>query len=145
MDEMIGYCGYNCRLCAARSDDPAVRQKMIDGWRKLFGHENYTAENVKCAGCRGDGPIADKQCEARPCAMEKGIESCADCDEFPCEKVRHLLGTWEGILLFCYPRTASLTEEEYNLCVRQFASMPNLVRRMVETGKLPSWLQEGGG
>ena len=24
MTEMIGYCGYNCHLCAARSDDPAV-------------------------------------------------------------------------------------------------------------------------
>ncbi|MBN1661513.1 MAG: hypothetical protein JXA93_24180 [Anaerolineae bacterium] len=26
MFEVIGYCGYNCHLCAARSDDPAVRQ-----------------------------------------------------------------------------------------------------------------------
>jgi tRNA U38,U39,U40 pseudouridine synthase TruA len=41
MDEMIGYCGYNCHLCAARSDDPAVRQRLVDGWRKLFGHEDY--------------------------------------------------------------------------------------------------------
>jgi hypothetical protein len=142
MDEMIGYCGYNCHLCAARSDDPAVRQKLVDGWRKLFGHESYTAENVKCAGCRSDGPIADKQCQARPCAMERGVESCADCEEFPCEKVRHLLGAREGMLLLCYPRTASLTEEEYNLCMRQFDGMPNLVRRMVEIGKLPAWIGE---
>ena len=28
MKEMIGYCGYNCHLCAARSDDPALRQKL---------------------------------------------------------------------------------------------------------------------
>jgi len=34
---MTGYCGYNCDLCAARSDDPAVRQRLVDGWRKLFG------------------------------------------------------------------------------------------------------------
>jgi len=25
MTKMIGYCGYNCHSCAARSDDPAVR------------------------------------------------------------------------------------------------------------------------
>jgi hypothetical protein len=145
MDEMIGYCGYNCHLCAARSDDPAVRQKLVDGWRKLFGHEHYTAENVRCGGCRSDGPIADQQCKARPCAMEKGVESCADCDEFPCKKLGPLMGSRDGMLLFCHPRTASLTEEEYNLCMRQFDSMPNLVQRMVETGRLPSWLQERGG
>ena len=28
MQEMIGYCGYNCHLCAARSEDPAVRQQL---------------------------------------------------------------------------------------------------------------------
>jgi len=32
--QMIGYCGYNCHLCATRSDDPAVRQKLVHGWRE---------------------------------------------------------------------------------------------------------------
>ena len=50
-EEMIGYCGYSCHLCSARSDDPAVRQKLVDGWRRIFGHQQYTAENVKCDGC----------------------------------------------------------------------------------------------
>ncbi len=39
MVEMIGYCGYNCHLCAARSDDPVGRQELVDRWRKAFGHE----------------------------------------------------------------------------------------------------------
>ena len=55
MSEMVGYCGYRCHLCAARSDDPAVRQKLVDGWRKYFGHESYTVENVRCDGCRAAG------------------------------------------------------------------------------------------
>jgi hypothetical protein len=141
MEEMIGYCGYNCHLCPARSDDPAVRQKMVDGWRKIFGHENYTAESVRCDGCLSDGRIADKQCKARPCARERGLESCVDCDEFPCDKMRFLMGTLEGLMIWSYPRAASVTEEEYNLCMRQFNSMPNLVRILVDRGKLPSWLE----
>ncbi|MBU0494958.1 MAG: DUF3795 domain-containing protein [Chloroflexi bacterium] len=56
MTEMIDYCGYNCHLCVARSDDPALRQQLVDGWRKFFGYENYTAENVRCDGCRCEGP-----------------------------------------------------------------------------------------
>ncbi len=92
MEEMIGYCGYSCHLCAARSDDPAVRQRMVDGWRRIFGHQQYTAENVRCDGCRGDGRLADKACKARPCAREKGVESCACCDSFVCDKMGSLLG-----------------------------------------------------
>ncbi|MBN1286350.1 MAG: DUF3795 domain-containing protein [Anaerolineae bacterium] len=140
MTEMIGYCGYNCHLCAARSDDPAVRQQLVDGWRKIFGHENYTAENVKCDGCRSAGRVADQQCQARPCAQAKGVESCAFCDEFPCDKMRHLMGSRDGMLIWCHPRTASVTEAEYNLCMRQFDSMPNLVKMLARAGKLPTWM-----
>jgi len=144
MEKMIGYCGYSCHLCAARSDDPAVRQKLVDGWRKFFGHQNYTAENVKCDGCPSDGKVADQVCKARPCAREKGLTSCAYCDEFMCDKMRHLVGSREGMLIFCYPRTADLSEEEYNLCMRQFDSMPNLLALLAEAGKMPAWVAESG-
>jgi hypothetical protein len=142
MEEMIGYCGYNCHLCAARSNDPEVRQKLVDGWRKIFGHEMYTAENVRCDGCRADGRLADKQCKARPCAIEKGVENCAVCDEFICDKVKNLLGSREGLFTFLHSRLRDLTEEEYNLCMRQFESMPNLIKLMVKAGKLPTWMAD---
>jgi len=141
MTEMIGYCGYNCHLCAAQSDDPAVRQRLVDGWRKVFGHENYTAENVKCAGCSSDGRVADQQCKARPCAKQKGVESCAYCDEFPCDKMKHLMASRDGMLIWCHRAVSSATEEEYNLCVRQFESMPNLVKALASAGKLPLWVE----
>jgi len=139
MDKMIGYCGYNCHLCAARSDDPAERQKLVDGWRKIFGHEHYTAENVRCDGCRADGRLADKQCQARPCAIERGLESCALCDDFVCDKVGHLLASREGMLVYIHGRMADVSAEEYQRCARQFESMPNLIRIMVDAGKLPPW------
>ncbi len=140
MPEMIGYCGYNCYLCAARSDDIVVRQKLVDGWRKFFGHEGYTAENVKCDGCPSDGVVADKACKARPCAKERGVENCAYCDDFPCGKMKHLIASREGMLVLCYPKTSSINEEEYNLCMRQFNSMPNLLRMLAETGKISPWV-----
>ena len=55
-DTLISYCGYNCHLCAARSEDIAVRQKLVDAWCKYLGHEKYTAENVYCVGCKNEGP-----------------------------------------------------------------------------------------
>jgi len=142
MGEELGYCGYRCDLCAARSDDPETRQKLVAGWRKIFGHEHYTAENVKCDGCRSDGKIADHECQARPCAREKGLESCAFCNEFPCKNLGHLLASRDGMLVFCHRRLADLTEEEYNLCMRQFDSMPELAKLLVKAGKLPGWVEK---
>lgn len=140
MTEMIGYCGYNCDLCAARSDDLAVRQRLVDGWRKIFGHQNYTAENVRCDGCLSDGRLADKNCKVRPCAIERGVDSCAYCDEFVCDKLRNLLASRDGMLIFHYPQTASVSKEEYNLCMRQFESMPRLIRMLAKAGKMASWV-----
>ncbi len=139
-EKMIGYCGYNCHLCAARSDDPAVRQQLVDGWRRIFGHQNYTVENVRCDGCLSDGRLADKQCKARPCAIERGVRNCAYCEDFPCDKVKHLLASREGLLIFCRPETGLVTEEEYNLCMRQFESMPNLLALLADAGKLQDWV-----
>ncbi len=77
MADMMGYCGYNCSECAARSEDPAVRQKLIDRWGEHSGHENYTVENVKCDGCHSNGNFAHKDCQVRICAIERKIESCS--------------------------------------------------------------------
>lgn len=52
-EEMIGYCGYSCHLCAAQLPDPQVRQRLVDGWRRIFGDEDYTAQNVQCDGIQG--------------------------------------------------------------------------------------------
>ena len=143
-EKMIGYCGYNCHLCAARSDDPAVRQQLVDGWRRIFGHQNYTVENVRCDGCLSDGRLADKQCKARPCAIERGMQNCAYCEDFACDKVKHLLASQEGLLIFCRPGTGPVSEEEYNLCMRQFESMPNLLAMLAEAGNVQDWVLELG-
>jgi len=139
MDEMIGYCGYRCGQCAARSDDPEIRQRLVDGWRKIFGHEMYTVDNVRCDGCKGNGRLADKQCQARPCAIERGVDSCAECGDFVCDKVRGLLGSRHTMLINHSKKLSQLTEEEYNLCMAQFDALPNLIKQLVIAGKLPGW------
>ena len=130
--EELARCGYRCDLCAARSDDPDIRQKLVDGWRKYFGHENYTVENVRCDGCLNDGRLADKGCPVRLCVLEKGIENCAHCDEFACEKLEPLISGGRDEY---FARFENLTEEEYNLCMRMFASRPRLMKIRKALGK----------
>lgn len=140
METRNGYCGYNCGLCAAQSDDAALRARLVEGWRKYLGHEHYTAENVRCDGCRADGRLADTQCQARPCARARGLESCAQCESFPCDKVRDLLCSREGLLTYAYRRLGTISAEDYDLCLRQFEGMPNLIRALIAAGKLPAWM-----
>ena len=145
MTDLIGYCGYNCSMCACRSEDPKVRLKMVEGWKKIYGHTMYTAENMPackpCPGCKGEGEVADKVCQARPCAIEKGVESCTDCNEFPCKKMSHLMGERLGLLIYCFKRP-DVSKEEYELCAKQFESMPNLVKKLIEKKRIPSWAKE---
>lgn len=138
----IGYCGYNCGICAGRSEDIAERRKMVEGWKKLYGHKMYTEDNVPiarpCCGCRNEGEMADTSCQVRPCAKSKGVESCADCSDFPCDKIQNLLGEENSLLIFCC-RNKEVTREEFEMSARQFCSMPTLVERLKSTGKLPNW------
>jgi hypothetical protein len=61
--------------------------------------------------------------------------------------MRHLMAAREGLLIFCVRDKESVGEEEYDLCARQFESMPNLVRRLVREERLPSWAggEDDGG
>ncbi|MBN1472647.1 MAG: DUF3795 domain-containing protein [Syntrophaceae bacterium] len=140
----VGYCGYRCDICPGRSEDRNVRRKMVDGWIKLFGHSSYTDENIpvakSCAGCKSSGEVADLQCQARSCAREKGLILCADCDQFPCQKLRPLLSDRHQLLM--YLKGKDVTLEEYTMSAMQFESMPVLLLRMVEIGKLPAWVKD---
>jgi len=142
--EKVGYCGYRCDNCPGRSEDKRIRRKMVDGWIKLFGHTSYTDENIPvakpCAGCKGNGQVADMQCQARPCARDKGLVLCADCDQFPCPKLRPLLADRHQLLISF--KGKSVTLEEYTMSAMQFESMPVLLRRMADIGKLPSWVKD---
>ena len=137
-ERMVGYCGYDCSRCAARSNDATERQKLVDGWERIFGHQAYTAENVRCDGCKAGGRLADTKCAVRPCAIERKVESCAGCSDLPCQKVKPLLASRDGLLIYAC-RDKQVTEEEYDRCCRQFEGMPNVVEALVACGRLPKW------
>jgi hypothetical protein len=45
-------------------------------------------------------------------------------------------------MLSCIPTSSSISEEEYELCMRQFESLPNLFKILIKIGKLPEWLKK---
>jgi len=102
--DLLAFCGLYCGACGLRGlKEPAEEMKRIlDAYnygeiaKFIPGMEEYPAfektlvEFTKqfCPGCREGG--GNPGCVIRICAKEKGLETCADCNEMPCEKARFI-------------------------------------------------------
>lgn len=93
MEEMIAFCGLACHECpallATKANDDVKRAEVAQLWSKQFNADIKPAD-INCDGCHSDGEnIFDhcKVCEIRKCGKEKGINNCAYCDEYSCEKL----------------------------------------------------------
>lgn len=68
--EMVSYCGVFCGACPS-----LLVVKSCLG----CGSENHNQKRISKWGCK-----------IRNCCIEKGINSCAECEELPCSKRRRL-------------------------------------------------------
>ena len=98
MDEMIAFCGLTCTRCpaflATRSDDDEARRKIAQEWSKEFGAD-INPEDINCDGCLAtDGRHIGYcgMCEIRKCGMDRGVENCAHCADYACEKLEDFFG-----------------------------------------------------
>jgi hypothetical protein len=130
MAEILGRCGFRCDLCAARTDDLVARQVLVEGWKKFFGLDGISAEEATCGGCR-EGTGLCKECPIRLCVIEKGIETCAHCDEFICDKLEPALAIRDGFL----NRFGDISEEEYHIWIKPFESYSRLMEIRKSLGK----------
>jgi len=96
-EEMIAYCGIPCTECdtylATRNEGDKSIAEVAKQWSKRF-NMNLTPEDINCDGCKSEGGTLFKSCamcEIRQCGMAKGIDNCAHCDEYTCEKLDQFL------------------------------------------------------
>jgi hypothetical protein len=105
--EYMCYCGLHCENCAVKAKvEPSAKvlyeemkkagfEDVIDFipdgesfWRFLKG----VSENGACVSCKeGSG---DPGCAVRICALEKGVEMCALCAEYPCARLSKLINIY---------------------------------------------------
>jgi len=93
------YCGLYCENCAVKAKiEPASKIlyeemkkagfeeiiHMITGGDGFWQFLKSMADDGVCVSC-GEGS-GNPRCAVRICAKEKGIEMCALCDSYPCEK-----------------------------------------------------------
>jgi len=97
MERIVAFCGLICTDCkaliATRENDDAKRREVAEAWSKAFGRE-IKPEEINCDGCLTmDGRHINycNICEIRKCGMEKGVENCAYCVDYNCEKLTEIL------------------------------------------------------
>ena len=90
MEEVLSYCGYRCDQCPGyhvniKSDED--RKRVQADWIKYYDHR-AELEEVDCMGCKASPGDGNPKCKVRPCAIEKNVATCAECEEFACEIIQ---------------------------------------------------------
>ncbi len=81
--ELIAYCGLYCGACSFRV---AFEENNRDHVTHMPTYYDLLKNDPLefCPGCRLENKCGE--CAIRDCAMNKGIEYCSQCNDFPCSK-----------------------------------------------------------
>jgi len=128
MKQILSRCGFRCDLCLAYKPNieriPENRQKLSDGWFKYFGFR-IPPEKIFCNGCISENSATiDSSCAVRPCVNEKGLENCAYCGEYICDKLQQRIVTYEGIASKVGHTT--ITEDDYRCFIEPYENKKHL-------------------
>jgi len=93
-DQRISYCGLDCFECVAYiATQEGDEEKLIKLAQEWYGVEEGP-DLCACDGCKPEGRKNQhcSECGIRECAIDKGVENCAHCSEYICEKLGEFFG-----------------------------------------------------
>ena len=91
MTNHLAPCGIDCGTCnvytATQNNDAEARKQLAEQFFKQH-NKDIDPETIVCDGCSaGQRTIGFcAVCQIRQCSFGKGFATCAECNEFPCEK-----------------------------------------------------------
>jgi hypothetical protein len=81
---LISYCGLFCGACSFKIAYETQNQEHINHMPSVYDHlKGRELEN--CPGCRLEHKCGE--CEIRDCAVEKKIDYCFQCIDYPCQLI----------------------------------------------------------
>jgi len=90
--KLAASCGMYCGVCgvyiAHRDNNIRFKERLRDVYRQGLGDNTIEASDMSCEGCHSDllsGYCQD--CAIRSCTVERGIEGCHQCSDFPCKSI----------------------------------------------------------
>jgi len=58
------------------------------------GCPNYLRQRNPCPGAQASGRCASKACRFYTCSLQKGVQHCYQCDEYPCARFKRFARNW---------------------------------------------------
>ena len=115
MDEKRGLlapCGLYCGVCGVYI---AHRDNNMKFKEKLTGVYGVGIDQLKCEGCLSDTVFTYcRVCPIKNCVMEKGIEGCHQCHDFPCIHIDNFpLPQGKKVILRSVPARRELGTEQW--------------------------------
>ena len=122
--DLIAPCGVYCGVCpyliAYKNNDEELKKKLA----KNIG---IKPEKVACEGCRSDYPFFFcRQCAIKACVIDRKIESCAVCEDFPCEKVEN------------YPYQPFIENVRWDVKCRRELGKEDWIKKTIKINTCPS-------
>jgi hypothetical protein len=98
MEKAIAFCGLTCSDCpaylATQDDSDEERRRVAETWSKEY-NSDIKPEDISCDGCLPGHTRYFHHCfdcDIRACGIARGVENCAFCDEYACEKLDRFFG-----------------------------------------------------
>ena len=98
MAEIVAYCGIVCTECpaylATQRNSDEDRERVAETWSKEYASD-IKPEQINCGGCLPGHSLYFShcaECDIRACGIAKGVENCAFCEDYACDKLVHFFG-----------------------------------------------------
>jgi len=117
----IGFCGDDCNYCpkylATQSGDEERLKEVAVMWQMIgWPNPSDSPGDMTCHGCT---TVNICGLGIRECVMEKGVENCGKCPDYPCERLSEIFENNEREAGIC---KANLREKDYKLFQQAFFS-----------------------
>ena len=117
----LAFCGNDCNFCpryvATQSGDIERLKEAAVMWNKVGWRDVVLPpEEIACHGCSSASWC---RYAIRKCVLDKGINNCGECHDYPCDI---LLKTFERTELYAKDCRQKISEEDYEGFQRAFFS-----------------------
>ncbi|MDD5397766.1 MAG: DUF3795 domain-containing protein [Dehalococcoidia bacterium] len=110
--ELVAPCGLYCGVCgihiATRDNNEKFKEKLAP----VYG---VKPEDILCDGCLSQRVFSYcRICPIKSCCIEKEIEGCHQCNEFPCRFIDDFpVPVGKNVILRCVPRWRVIGTEKW--------------------------------
>ena len=119
-EKIIAACGNDCALCPRYVKPPYEKteealHRTAELWYRI-GYRDHVVNNeeIACTGCEKDNWC---RYQVASCVINRGIEHCGKCPQYPCEKILECFRVTESFDNACR-RTCG--DEEYQRMKQAF-------------------------